>query len=189
MSCTAGITNLPPSEIADVRRKVDASLAPDERVKGMLVLQPDWSNNETGRTLSITLIANPANEEKTCRKVIRSLSRDPSFSAVDKVCVAVRQNKSVSLAGQLGRAAARGAILGLAGASYTDADFSHQEVTTFSCVITRDALVKGQEPKVVIRNGTFVSGPYEGQGTDSLWLHEKAQPAGEHKQKSEIKSR
>lgn len=185
MSCTAGITNLPPSEIADVRRKVDASLAPNERVKSMFVLQPDWTNNETARTLAITLIANPANEEMTCRKVIRSLSRGPSLSSVDAVCLIVEQNRSVRMSAQFGRAAARGALLGLAGAPYTHADLSREDVMTFRCRITKDALLKGKDPKVEIRNGIYVSGPYEGQGTDSLWLHEKTPPpAGTDKSKA-----
>ena len=78
----------------------------------------------------------------------------------------------MSLSKSLSQAAVRGFVVGLAGSGYV-AGSTSEEIETFRCEITRDDLFRGLEPTVVIENGVYVSGPYEGQSSSSLWLDEK----------------
>jgi hypothetical protein len=85
-------------------------------------------------------------DEKRCLKIIQAMSRDPLFPKRNRVGVmAVRVHVT----------------------TLRDDDLAllikeETEQTVFSCGITRDALMKGEKPEVVIRNEIFL---YSGQRT------------------------
>lgn len=155
------INQLPKQNAAYIKHKIETTLGVANCVNSMVVY---------GNILIITLNVAPVNEENDCLKAMGALSQDPQAAIGEGVCICAEQLESFSKG--IGKTALRGALLGLAG--YTGSiDSTRDKVTTFSCRITRDGLLKGEAPVIGIRNGVFVSGVYEGQATDSWWLHEK----------------
>lgn len=154
-------------------QKIGTALTTDENIKTINIL------NVNGKRIAIiSLRTVPGKEENACLNAMRALSRDPLVPLTDEVCIAVDQARSISVQGQLGIAVAQGVAHGLtAGILGGGGTPTEEEVLTFSCKSTRDALLKGEDPEVTVRDAIFVSDPYKGQRTDSWWLHEnKSKP-------------
>ena len=162
-----GLSTVAPGDTAYVHQRIETALATSNCIKSMVIL------NQNGRCLIITLKVLAATEEVDCLKAMRALSLDPSIPEVDEVCVCAKQIQDIKMSRRLVGAAFSGGVQGAAGIKDVSVPQQGQEeVTSFSCKATRAALLKGEAPTIVLRNKVFVSGPYQGQSTDDLWLHE-----------------
>ena len=166
LGCT-GLQPLPANDSGFFRNKAQACLNGEAQLQDITVL-----NQNHVHLVVIKLKVAPEREEELCLKLLKAITSDASAPAYDKYCVAADQTRSVSFKRQMQIAVLRGLITGLAGIQDSVVIPSQEEVLTFSCFLTRDALNQGSEPTIVVRNGFFRSGPYAGQSTDSLWLKE-----------------
>ncbi|MBF0569195.1 MAG: hypothetical protein HQL18_00240 [Candidatus Omnitrophica bacterium] len=162
------LSPLPSNDASHLTPRIETALAGKGSIKEMVVL-----NLGNARTLIIKLNLDPAIEEEYALNAMRALERDPAIPMVDDVSVVVEQTKKVALSRQMLSGAAQGFVQGLAGVSGPVSTDSTDDVTTFSCYSTREDLLNGKEPIVKVRHAVYVSGRYEGQSTDSLWLTEK----------------
>lgn len=158
-----GISPLPVQETAYLRYQIETALDNDHCIKELFLL------NQNGKRIAIiTLVSASGNEESDCLKAVRTLSRDPKVPAVDSVnikavCPAGTRPTMMTVSREVPIVNGRGVT------TMTDisvpVNIGSEEVTktVFSCVITRDALMEGKDPEVVIRDGIFVSGPNAGK--------------------------
>ena len=172
LSGCGSLTTLPPKDDLYFRQKVETALGDGKCLRSLMLL-----NQNHERTVMITLAITTADEERDSLKVIAAMSHDPLVPQVDDVCIVVHQTRALSLARRMGDAAFKGMmqglVQGLTGATLPPGSAAmEEEISEYSCVIKREALLKGEPPTVVIKDGYFVSGPYQGQSTDALWLKE-----------------
>jgi hypothetical protein len=162
----AGLSQPAPGDVGYLHQKIEKAVGSARCIKRMVIL------NQKGHTLIITLQVPGSSEEADCLKAMKALSLDPEIPAVDAIVVSSEQMQDIKLGSQLLRAGLSGAVQGAAGVrDPSSSQQSREEVISFSCKATRSALLKGEEPEIFLRNKVYVSGPYTGQRSDSLWLH------------------
>jgi hypothetical protein len=158
--CASLLHPLPDNEATYYRQKIEPALGSNDCITAMQVLMV----KDHKRLAIITLNMEPMNAETNCLKAIRALSRDPLIPPADLINV-----KVVCSAGSrvVQQALPTYTVMTKYGPMTGPQRYASETVaatkTVFSCVITREALIGGENPDVVIRDGIYVSGPNLGE--------------------------
>ena len=92
-----------------------------------------------------------ANEANDCLKAMRALARDPMIPAQDEIIIlSAHTSISKKATEAIVQGLLFGGIVGVANAS--SGSSAGTEDVTYSCFITREALMNGEEPKPLQQN-------------------------------------
>ena len=138
---SVGLAPLTNSDSTYLKQKIDTALGRADLVKSIQVVV--YAQND--HRLLITLYSGSAGaDEMVCMKALRALARDPLIPQVDSV-ITVTCKESVHW-------------VRISGATTSLEKFANIEEgdPIFKCGLSRDALLRGAEPEVWMRNGRFV---------------------------------
>jgi hypothetical protein len=146
------------NDTVHIKQKISAALGRDDLVKSMQVVP----SSPTDRRLLITLFSGSVGaDESVCLKAMRALSRDPLIPKVESIIIVTCKQYVHWIP------------IGGGNTSITKWTNVEEGDPIFKCGLSREALLRGDEPEVWMRNGRFVSEPKAGQTTNPMPLHEK----------------
>jgi len=161
--CAGLLHPLPDNEAAYYRQKIEPALGSNDCIKAMQVL----TVKDNKRLAIIILDVKPVNAETNCLKAVRALSCDPLIPPADLINIKVVCSGGSRVVQQaLPTYTVMTKYGPMTGPQMYSSDTVEVTKTVFSCVITREALIGGQNPKVVIRDGIYVSGPNTGKSAN-----------------------